>query len=131
MYSDKPQPSNRKKIKPIVHRLKGLIAGDNTYLVVGHAKTGIDNAITQHFGNFFIVFIVEAENGTILDLDAAVMLPLSNTFIKNLFIGRTIAEEDTALIDEIQIRYHGTSKKALMVAYKDAVKKFRDIIGVK
>ncbi len=106
-------------------------SGGNTYLIVGHAKTSIDNPITKHYSLFFIVFIVEAGKGTILDLEATVMLPLSNSFIKNLFVGRTVAEEDAELIDEIQRRYHGTSKKALIVAYKDAVKKFRDIIGVK
>lgn len=104
-------------------------SGVDTYYIVGHAKTSSDNPITKHYAIFFMAFVVDAENGTILDLDASVILPLSNRFIKSLFIGRAIAEEDAGLIEEIQRRYHGTSKKALIVAYKDAVKKFRDISG--
>ena len=105
--------------------------GPDSYYIVGHAKTSSDNPITRQYAIFFMAFVVEAEKGTILDLDASVILPLSNTFIKNLFVGRSIAEEDSGLIDEIQRRYHGTSKKALVVAYKDAVKKFRDITGAR
>jgi hypothetical protein len=105
--------------------------GADTYFIVGHAKTSSDNPITKHYSIFFMAFVVEAEKGTIRDLDASVILPLSNTFIKSLFIGRSIAEEDPGLIGEIQRRYHGTSKKALIVAYKDAVKKFRDISGAR
>jgi hypothetical protein len=103
----------------------------DTYYIVGHAKTSSDNPITKHYSIFFMAFVVEAEKGTILDLDASVILPLSNAFIKSLFVGKSIAEEDAGLIDAIQRRYHGTSKKALIVAYKDAVKKFRDITGTK
>lgn len=103
--------------------------GADTYYIVGHAKTSSDNPITKKYSIFFMAFVVEAGKGTILDLDASVILPLSNTFIKGLFIGRSIAEEDAGLIEAIQRRYHGTSKKALIVAYKDAVKKFRDIAG--
>lgn len=105
-------------------------SGDNTYYIVGHAKTSSDNPITSQYSILFMAFVVDAEKGTILDLDASVILPLSNTFIKSLFVGRTMAEEDTGLIEEIQRRYHGTSKKALTVAYKDAVKKFRSIAGI-
>jgi hypothetical protein len=106
-----------------------MAPGGDTYYIVGHAKTSSDNPITKHYAIFFMAFVVDAEKGTILDLDASVLLPLSNRFIRSLFIGRTIAEEEVGLIDEIQRRYHGTSKKALIVAYKDAVKKFRDITG--
>lgn len=101
----------------------------DTLLVVGNAKTTSDNPITHQWTSFFVSFVVQRADGRIIDAEASVILPLSNRFIRDLFVGRSLAEEDGNLITDIRKRYHGSSRKALVVAYKDAVKKYNRAIA--
>ena len=101
----------------------------DTLLVVGNAKTTSDNPITHQWTSFFVSFVVESKDGHIIDAEASVILPLSNRFIRDLFVGGSLAREDEHLITDIQRRYHGSSRKALVVAYKDAVKKYNQAMA--
>lgn len=93
--------------------------------IIGNARTQQKNPITARFSHFFIVFIVEAESGRILDLDVTVMLKATGDFIKELFIGRSLADVDKELIEAIRMTYLASSQKALQMAYMEAVKKYR------
>ena len=83
------------------------------------------NPITHQFSQFFITFIADGESGEILDLEASVVLSLTNRFIKDIFLGRSLADVDPKIIEKIDHTYLGSSQKAIQVAYKDAVKKYR------
>jgi hypothetical protein len=56
-----------------------------------------------------------------------VVLELTGRFIRDFFVGRRLAEDEAAIVAEVNRRYYGTSRKAIIVAYKDALKKFREI----
>lgn len=43
-----------------------------------------------------------------------------------MFIGKDFTDLETNE-NEIKRRYHGTSQKAVIVAYKDAIKKYKSI----
>ncbi len=96
----------------------------DTMCVIGNAKSGIDNPITHTYAHFFITFVVHVESGEIIDLEASFTLPLTNRFVRGLFLGRSLARVDEDLLCAIRDRYLGSSQKAIAVAYKDAVKKF-------
>ncbi|PRR78061.1 hypothetical protein CLLI_19810 [Clostridium liquoris] len=100
---------------------------DDTVYVVGNSKTNTDNAITNRFNSFFIGFVVEMKNDTIVDLSCSATIRTTDEFIKSLFIGRSLIEFDLKLEEEIKRRYHGSSQRAIIVAYKDAVKKYNEI----
>ncbi len=93
--------------------------------IIGNARTQQKNPITARFSHFFIVFIVEAETGIITDLDVTVMLPATGKFIKELFMGRSLASVDKELLEEIRTTYLASSQKAMQMAYMEAVKKYR------
>lgn len=93
--------------------------------IIGNARTQQKNPITARFSHFFIVFIVEAASGKIIDLDVTVMLPATSNFIKELFIGRSLAEVDRELLELIRGSYLASSQKAIQMAYMEAVKKYR------
>lgn len=93
--------------------------------ITGNARTQQKNPITARFSHFFIVFIVDAESGTIVDLDVTVLLPATNNFIRELLLGRSLAEVDTELLELIRASYLGSSQKAIQMAYMEAVKKYR------
>ena len=93
--------------------------------IIGNARTQQKNPITARFSHFFIVFIVEAGTGKIVDLDVTVMLPATSNFIKELFLGRSLAEVDKELLELIRGSYLASSQKAIQMAYMEAVKKYR------
>ncbi|MDO5116313.1 MAG: DUF3870 domain-containing protein [Synergistaceae bacterium] len=93
--------------------------------IVGNARTQQKNPITARFSHFFIVFIVEAATGKIVDLDVTVMLPATSNFIRELFIGRSLAEVDSELLECIRCCYLASSQKAIQMAYMEAVRKYR------
>lgn len=92
--------------------------------IIGSSRTQQKNPITARFSNFFIVFIVEAKSGKIVDLDATSMLPATNNFIKDLFIGKSLADIDKDLLDTLRLTYLASSQSAIKMAYLEAVKKY-------
>lgn len=86
----------------------------------------MDNAITIIYNSFYIAFDVNIQTGEIMDLGCTHTLDLTEKFIKKIFIGKDIRNTDI-IENEIKRRYHGTSQKAVIVSYKDALKKFLEI----
>ena len=97
--------------------------GEETYYIVGESRT--NNAITKVYGSFFIAFEVIPSTGEIIQTDCSRTLELTNDFIRKLFLHKHL-ETDAKVIEEaIQRRYHGSSWKALIVAYRDALKHYQ------
>ena len=85
----------------------------------------VDNAITKVYGSFFIAFEVIPSTGEIIQTDCSRTLELTNDFIRKLFLHKHL-ETDAKVIEEaIRRRYHGSSWKALIVAYRDALKHYQ------
>lgn len=99
----------------------------NTVYIVGHGKTTSDNAITSNFKIFFIGFVIDTTNDEIVDLECSATIAITSRFVHDLFIGKSFAEPDPEMEKEIARRYYGTSQKAIITAYKDAVKKYKEI----
>ena len=99
----------------------------NNVFIVGHGKTGIDNAITSNYKIFFIGFVIDTETDLIVDLECTATLDITKRFVQDIFLGKSFKAYDDALENEILARYFGTSQKALVTAYKDAQKRYLDI----
>lgn len=100
---------------------------ETTVYVLGHGKTSSDNAITSTFKIFFIGFVIDMETDEIVDLECSATIDITKRFVHDLFVGRSFAEYDAELVESIGKRYFGTSQKAIVIAYKDALKKYREI----
>ena len=100
---------------------------ENTVYVVGNAKTNEDNAITNMFNSFFVGFVVEIDTDIIIDLSCSATIRTTNDFVMSIFIGKKLVEFDPNLENEIKKRYHGSSTRAIIVAYKDALKKYIEL----
>ena len=98
-----------------------------TVYLIGESRTSMNNAITKTFGTFYIAFEIIEDSGIIVDADCTATLQLTKKFVKNLFVNRFI-EEDTLLEHEIMTRYFGSSNKALIVAYRDALQQYFKIM---
>ena len=111
-------------------QLRGdLMYMENTVYVVGNAKTGVDNPITIRFNSFYIGFVVDIKSSKIIDLSSSSTIKTTDEFIKSLLMNRSLKTFDNGLEKEIIRRYHGSSQKAIIVAYRDGVKKYNEIIN--
>ncbi|SHK11795.1 DUF3870 domain-containing protein [Paramaledivibacter caminithermalis] len=103
----------------------------NTLYIVGDSKTAMNNPITAQFNAYFIAIIIDKEKEVIIDAGVSTLLEETRQFVKSIFIGYSMKNGENPLIEEIKSRYYGSSQKALIVAWKDAYKKYTQIINSK
>ena len=99
----------------------------HTVYVIGESRTNMDNAITLIYNSFYVAFEVDIETDAIVDTGCTHTMDITERFIRSIFVGKNMGKYDETAEEEIKMRYHGTSQKALIVSYKDAVKKYAEI----
>jgi len=95
----------------------------DTIYVIGDAQSSVNNPITQQFTAFFIGLVVDTTNHKIVDAGCSSTIPITSEFVRSIFIGHNMLALDV-VTEEIKQRYHGSSQKTLIVAFKDAHKKY-------
>lgn len=98
---------------------------EETVYIIGESRTNMDNAITLIYNSFYIAFEIDVNTDEIIDVGCTHTIDLTERFIKKLLIGKNIVVDN--LEQEIKRRYHGTSQKAVIVSYKDALKKYQEV----
>lgn len=102
-----------------------MLDKDSIYLV-GEAKSPANNPITEQYKLFFIGFVVDKTTGKIIDVEATAILTLTSRFIRHLFVGKNILDTEK-ITETIEEGYHGSSQKAIIVAYRSACHKFKKL----
>lgn len=100
-------------------------AGTRTYFVIGESRTNADNAITKIYGSFYLAFEVDEQTEQVLDFSCTHTLDLTENFLKKLFVGQHFPSVDTWLEEVLERRYGGSSRRAVLVSYRDALKRYR------
>ncbi|WP_130889453.1 MULTISPECIES: DUF3870 domain-containing protein [Fusobacterium] len=100
---------------------------NNCIYILGVSKTNFDNAITKNYNMLFVGFLLDKNTNEIVDVEVTMILELSNRFIKSLLIGKNFIKDQDVIIKEFENKYFGRSQKALIIAYKDALKKYENI----
>ena len=106
-----------------------LIFDENAIYIVGNAKSSQNNPITQLYGQFFIGFVVEKTVGKILACGVSATISVTSDFISSLFVGRSLLDDAESVKKLLENRYFGSSQKAILVAFKDAQKKYNQILS--
>jgi hypothetical protein len=96
----------------------------DTVYIIGDAQSSLNNPITQQYNAFFIGLVVDCTNDKIIDAGCSSTIQLTSDFVRSIFLGHTMNDLD-AIGQEIRQRYFGSSQKALIVAFKDAQKKYK------
>jgi hypothetical protein len=96
----------------------------DTIYIIGDAQASVNNPITQQYSAFFIGLVVDTVSHKIIDAGCSSTIPLTSDFVRSIFIGYNMLLFEV-MVEEIRRRYHGSSQKALIVAYKDAQKKYK------
>jgi hypothetical protein len=101
-----------------------MLYDKDTIYIIGDAQASENNPITQQYSAFFIGLVVDTASHKIIDAGCSSTIPLTSDFVSSIFIGHSILVFEV-MAEEIRRRYHGSSQKALIVAYKDAQKKYK------
>ena len=99
--------------------------GRDTIYIIGIAKSQQHNPITQQYGRFLLGFVVNKDTGIIESCGSTVVMKSTYDFLDDLFRGRNIDTEGELVRSELENRYFGASQKAIMVAFRDAQRRFR------
>ena len=105
-----------------------MIRGETIY-IIGESRTNLDNAITKVYGTFYIAFEIMPETGEIVAADCTRTLELTKDFICRMFLKKRIELDSEAIEAEVRRRYFGSSAKAIIVAYRDALKRYQKVMG--
>ena len=99
--------------------------GRDTIYIIGIAKSQQHNPITQQYGRFLLGFVVNKDTGIIESCGSTVVMKSTYDFLDEMFRGRNIDTESELIRSELENRYFGASEKAIMVAFRDAQRRFR------
>ena len=102
-------------------KLRGKTA---PYYVIGESRTNMDNAITKQYGSFYMAFEVDGETEKVLDFECTRTLEITNQFLKKHFLGEDFPGIAAWLEEWLQRYYGGSSRRAVLVAYHDALKRY-------
>lgn len=102
----------------------------SSVFVIGESRTNADNAITKIYGSFYMAFEVEDETHKILNFSCTHTLDTTEAFLRRLFIGEDFFHIGDTLEDTLNRRYGGSSRKAILVSYRDACKRYKEMLGL-
>ena len=97
------------------------------YYVIGESRTNADNAITKQYGSFYMAFEVDEENETVVDFSCTHTVDTTQRFLAKLFMGEVFPAIDTWLESVLEHRYGGSSRRAILTSYRDALKRYRSM----
>ncbi|GGL62657.1 DUF3870 domain-containing protein [Sporolactobacillus putidus] len=100
---------------------------NDTIFIIGDSKSSQKNPITIKFHQFFLGLVVDRTNGRIIDVECSATIQMTVRFVRSLLIGRFM--NDPSIVEEIRLRYFGSSQRALIVAFNDALKKYNQVVA--
>ncbi len=108
----------------------GLLVNDiHSLFVIGESRTNADNAITKMYGSFYVAFEIDDVTCEVLDFSCTHTIDLTERYLSKLFIGKRFQDIENWLESELEKRYGGSSRKAVIVSYRDALKRWQIMTG--
>lgn len=95
-----------------------------SYYVIGESRTNADNAITKQFGSFYMAFEVAEDTEEVLDFSCTHTLELTENYLRRLLVGNHFPSIDLWLEEVLERCYGGSSRRAILTAYRDALKRY-------
>lgn len=96
-----------------------------TVYIIGDSKSQQNNPITQMYGQFMLGFVIDRDTDIIVNCGSSVIMKCTYDFLDDLFKGRNMLTDGDAIRREIENRYFGSSQRAIIVAFKEAQRRYR------
>jgi len=97
--------------------------------VIGESRTNATNAITKMYGSFYMAFEVDDVTYEVLDFSCTHTVDVTERYLSKLFSGERFPDIENWLERELEQRYGGSSRKAVIVSYRDALKRWQIMTG--
>lgn len=101
------------------------MAKQTTLFLIGDSRTDRENPITVKFGQFFVALEVDADTEEIVAFSCSHTVDLTEDFLRRIFVGRRIIQDAALIENEVDTRYFGASRKAIIVSFHDALKRYK------
>ena len=94
---------------------------EHSVYVVGAAKAVAENPITLANQFLILPIVFDQNSGEILDAGINSVCDITESFVKDLLIGRSIYTDYHDIIRDINLRYLGHSQKALVFCVRNII----------
>ena len=89
-----------------------------TVLLSGYARLPAGTVSSEIYKVMALVFVVEVETGTILKAGCTLSTRLSERFVAELLVGKSLLSDLAEMIALINKRYQGAAKKTIITALR-------------
>jgi hypothetical protein len=96
-------------------------------LLAGYAKLPTNTAAQKMFDQMVVVADVDFESGIVLDVDCAMATDLARRFVQTMMKGYNLNTGIDNLIEEINLKYYGHLKRALLTAVREIGQQYADL----
>ena len=96
----------------------------DTLCITAFSKTGSRNPITKVHERLMGSFLVDPRSGVIRGVEFNTICKLTNRFLRAIIEGKSLKTDVDDLAREIQERYFGDSRRAIVTILKDAQNRF-------
>ncbi|MGM9517576.1 MAG: DUF3870 domain-containing protein [Acidaminococcus sp.] len=104
--------------------MREIVYPEDSVFVTGVAKVSKEDAINAMYGTFSLSLIIDPHTGIILDANANMIMQETNTFIKDILVGRNLLTEVEPMTQILKKRFLALSQRAVIAALKDAQNHF-------
>ena len=103
----------------------GKISGH--ILLAGYAKLPTNTTAQKMFDQMVVVADVDFESGIILDVDCTMATDLGKRFVLTIMKGYCLQNGSEKLLEEINLKYYGHLKKALLTAIREIGRQYSEL----
>lgn len=93
--------------------------------VCGNSKSPDNSTIGEVYQNFAVELIVDVYTEEIVDASCVLITELGRNYIRSLLVGRKFIKDFDEIIEDIELYYQGAPQKALIVALKVALHRYK------
>lgn len=95
----------------------------------GYARLPSGTVASELYKVMALVVLVEPEKGTILDAECTLSTRLSERFVRQILVGKSLKTDGAELSGVINKRYQGTAKKSILSALRIISDKYFAFVG--
>lgn len=98
-------------------------------LVAGYSRLPAQSPAQEVLKVLSVALEVNPETGIVLDAECGLISHVAKRIARDCIVGFSLPDELEMIIDSIERRYHGAAQRALIMAVREAAKKFCEVRG--
>lgn len=103
---------------------------NNTIFLATYAKLPHDIATYNLYKNVGVYVEVDLETGVMIDVDVSLYSDVSMNFLRKILRGTNIIYDRDIIVGEIEKRYWGSAKKAILTAVRRIFDKYDEVAKI-